>query len=181
MNSEIKNDIIALLNNSIKAIENKNYSKLRYLSNQTIHNASIYQDENSISIGVVVWCLYKVFKRTDKLSEEILDDLRKAKKELEIENLETYQSFISDILQKIKTEDRRINKYVEEILRQAQIKKGSKIYSHGISIARCAQILDLTIWELANYIGKTNIYEDEEAVDISCKERVEFAQKIFGV
>jgi hypothetical protein len=181
MYDEIKRDIISLLKNSIKAIEEKNYSKLKGLSNQTIHNASIYQEENSISIGVVVWCLYKVFRRTDKLRAEILNDLKKAQEELQKDNYEMYQNYTADILQKIKTEDRRINKYVEEILRQAQIKKGSKIYKHGISIARCAQILDVTMWELANYIGKTNIYEDEDAVDVGCKEKFDFVQKIFNV
>ena len=55
MFEQVRQDLLNILNESIKAIKENNIIRLRDLSNQTIHNSSIYQDENAITIAVLMY------------------------------------------------------------------------------------------------------------------------------
>jgi len=47
------------------AIETNSTSKLKFLSDQTIHSASTKQDQDNISLAVTIYSLGKIFERQD--------------------------------------------------------------------------------------------------------------------
>lgn len=182
MNDSVKGDILSLLNSVIGILESeeeKDVFELGELSNHIIHSASIFQDEDSISIALLVYSIYKVFSRGGEKKEiytKVKAVLKQAKIALENYNLEEFRKKIRnafDILQRI---DRKVSIYFEELLEKARIKKGSSIYEHGISIARVAQIMGISQWELMGYVGKTEVPE-YGLKDV--KKRLEFARKLF--
>lgn len=63
MNDQVKEDILAVIRKVITAFRTKNYFDLRDISNQTTHSASIYGDEDAISIAVVIYSLFKIVSR----------------------------------------------------------------------------------------------------------------------
>ena len=83
---------------------------------------------------------------------------------------------MTEIFQLVSGIDKKLRLYVEEVINQAKIKKSSKIYYHGISLARAASMLGVSQWELMNYIGKTSITEFSPG---NVKKRLEFTRKIF--
>ena len=54
MKEEVISNNLRVLEESFKAILKEDPKKLRDLSNQTIHYASIYQDPDSISVAVII-------------------------------------------------------------------------------------------------------------------------------
>ena len=66
MKELIRKDILKILQRLTDILEKKeeqDYIELKGLSNRTIHNSSIFQDEDSISIAVMVYAIAKMMDR----------------------------------------------------------------------------------------------------------------------
>ena len=71
-----------------------------------------------------------------------------------------------------------VKQYIDEFINQAEIKKGTKIYDHGVSLGQAANILGISQWELMNYVGKTRfgepIYDRPDTID-----KIKFTRGLF--
>ncbi|MBW2999803.1 hypothetical protein KY339_03950, partial [Candidatus Woesearchaeota archaeon] len=180
MNEDIKDSIIDIINEVVKALNERNSIRLRRLSNYSIHNASIFQDEDSVSMAVIIYSIAKIIERYrynetaawTKNYSDFARELVQAKNDLEKNNFEHYRIVIKGLFKEISKVDTKLRIYIEEVIAKSKIKKGSLIYEHGISLARAAEILGISQWELMNYVGKTTIVTRlDEAVSI--KKRIE--------
>ena len=181
MEDIVRADIIKIIDECIGVIEKGDLLQLERISNHTIHNASIFQDEFSISIAVIIASIAKIAKQTGKVSPEIIFRLRASKECLERSKIGEYCDDIKNISEYLKTVDDKVHAYVQEVIVRAQIKKGSKIYDHGISLARAAELLGLSQWELMNYIGKTGLIDHNGAVKENLEEKLSFIRDLFSL
>ena len=185
MNENVRKDILSLLNSVIKILESeeeKDLFELSELSNHLTHSASIFQDEDSISTALMVYSIYKIFSRGEekaKIYSKITPVIKQVKFALEKNDDEEFRKKVRNIFKMILEIDSRISIYLEELLDKAKLKRGAEIYRHGISIARVAEIIGISIWDLSSYVGKTNL--PENAMVIDAEKRLGFARKIFGV
>ncbi len=179
MNPAIKKDILDVLNTALQGIERCDSVLLKKASDQIIHTASIFQSEESIVTAVLVYAISKLIER-NQCTEQIKKLLSNAREEVVKENIERYNIQAHEILQEISKVDEMVKKYVQRVVEFAQIKKGSRIYEHGISLAKTAEILGITQWELMGYIGKTNIHEFTIEKH-NVKSRIALAKKIFDI
>jgi len=184
MNDLVKQDIASILEELISIFKSKDSSdiiQIKILSDHTIHNASIFQDEDSISIAVLAYALGKILEiKFEKTNYNILyGNFQKALDELNQNRIDSYRRIISRTMLYISNLDAKLKIYIQEVINKAQIKKGTKIYEHGISLSRAASLLGISQWELMSYIGKTKIsdYADDESVFV--KSRIEFARGLF--
>ena len=184
MDDRIKEDILAILDRIIEILkikEEKDVVEMRGLSNRTIHDASIFQDEDSVAIAVLVYALAKIIERKEEYVDygRLCALFKGAYKELKTMRIDFYRQYIKNILSYISNIDSKIKMHIGEVINQAQIKKGSKIYEHGISIARAAFMLGVSQWELMRYIGRTRISDRFEANKLMVKSRLELARGLF--
>jgi hypothetical protein len=177
---EVKRDILSTLSETIQSISAGNISHLSDLSNHTIHNASIFQDEDSISVAVVVYALAKIFQREQKVDKAIVEQLKRASSALFENNFGAYKQAVKDINTRIAGLDSKLKLYIKEVITQAQIRKGSKIYDHGISLARASEMLGVSQWELMAYVGKTQIIEGSEKAKRAAS-RLAFTRRLFSL
>lgn len=178
----VMKDSAEVLEKAIDGINAKNVVLLRDLSNNTIHNASIFQDKYSVLIAVVMYALSKIIERDEikSIVEDLVYKINEAKECAEENNKKCLDSALKKIIRIISRKDKVINKYIQHVINEAEIKKGSRIYEHGISLAQTAEILGISQWELMIYIGHTNIAE-ESTEKTSIRKRLEYARKIFGI
>lgn len=184
MEEVIKKDISEVLLKIIeilKGYDEADATEVSDISNNTIHNASIFQDEDSTSIAILVYSLSKImhrkkfevdYRQFSEMFKAALDKLRK-------NDPDGYRKEIEKIFKLISKVDSKLRFYIEEVISQAQIKKGSKLYEHGISLARASEVLGISQWELMNYIGKTSIIDAYEKEIISMKDRLKYARSLF--
>lgn len=181
MEEVVKKDILTVLREVVILIKDQEYAEIKELSNHTIHNASIFQDEYSVSVAVIIYSISKIMERTidghAKIGERLAAMLNDAVALLDKDNLDGYTNSVKKILRAISEIDERLKMFIEEVVEQAQIKKGSKIYEHGISLARAAELLGVSQWELMDYIGKTTI---TEGAPLDVGKRLAFARSLFG-
>ena len=147
MEEIIKNDILSVLRKTLNILDNPNPDliTLKRISDETNHNASIFQDEHSISIAILIYSISKIFERVrDHLDfSKIIDLVSSSIIYLEKNDIASFHNSISKIFSIISNIDKRFRVYVQEVISQASIKKGSKIYSKGLSASKTAQNLGI--------------------------------------
>ena len=69
MHDIIKKDILTVLTELVEILKVKeegDISEIKELSNHVIHNASIFQDEDSISVAILIYALSKIIERKQR-------------------------------------------------------------------------------------------------------------------
>jgi|TARA_B100001971_G_C18225400_1_gene560057 predicted transcriptional regulator len=183
MNEIIRKDAISILSKVItilKVKEEKDVTEIKALSNHTIHNASVFQDETSVSIAILIYSLSKIIERDEKQLDygRIVSMLQDSKNYLERNLVGEFNRLVRKIFKIISNVDSKIKLYIEEVINQAEIKKSCKLCEHGISVGRSAEILGISQWELLNYLGKTKLVEDTPDV-IDLRTRIRIARSLF--
>ncbi len=184
---ELKN-LNDILTQAITAIRNRNLALLRDLSNRTIHSASIYKDIDSISIAVILYTLSKLLGRTDyyeskdfnEFIRKIIGEINFAISSLKQRKHNKFHKNLKEIIKIINTKGGKLNRYIREVFKEAQINKASRLYEHGISRAETAEILGIGIWELAEYVGTTGIADVDLSLTKPVKERVNLTKELFA-
>ena len=184
---ELKN-LKDVLNQTIIAIKNRNLALLRDLSNRTIHSASIYKDLDSISIAVIIFTMSKLLGRTDYYEDKDFNDFIRAvidKINLTIgsvkqKNHKQFHKDLKGIIEIMNKKGGKLNKYIQQVFREAQISKASRLYEHGISREETAEVLGIGLWELAEYVGTTGIADTDLSFTKPLKERINLAKQLFA-
>ena len=180
MRQIIKEDVLDVIKKVIEALKREDYSALVELSNHTIHDASIFQEDDPLTLAVLLYALSKVINRAIERGQTppaVTEKLQKAQEALQADDDNSYRATIKTLLQEIGQYDAQLKLYIQEVLQQARIKKASKLHEHGISIARTAELLGLSQWELQAYIGKTILDIPHDGVKET--ERLKRARELF--
>lgn len=181
-------NVLRILEETKIALEKNDIIALKSLSNQTIHTASVKQDEVNILLAVIVYSLSKILERVDykkypdwnKLYKAIVFAIEgaiigaKAKDEYKL------KKNLLDVRKSIGKLSGNFKKYIEDVFRRASISKASRIYEHGISMEKTAKLLGITMYELADYAGKTGIPNMPEGRTIDVKQRIKLVEAFFG-
>lgn len=187
MEEEVQHTIQVLEATKQALIENDSL-KLKELSNQTIHSASIAQDTGSITIAVLVYALSKLLERREKMKIKNWDLIvRKFNSFISLsitslmeKNVEKYVKYLEMARNSISIVSPGIKNYLQDILRRASINKASKIYEHGISIEQTAKLLGITQWELLEYSGQSNTVDINYNKTINVKKRIDMAMEFIS-
>ncbi len=180
-------NILRILRETRIAIENNDSFKIKNLSNQTINTSSLTQDSDNIAVAVIVYSLSKIIERQDYRQlpgwdlfyKKIILFLEKSIKDIEKKEYEKFREDFKTIRGSIDNLSGKLKKYIKEVLRTAEINKASRIYEHGISMEQTANLLGITLYELADYVGRTGISDVPENKTMNTKERIKLAMEIF--
>jgi len=186
-NMEERQHILNILIKVQKALERKDYIEIGSLSNQVIHHSSIHQDPDIISIAVIIYALSKLIERDEfkneknwsKFYENYCKNIKNMIVALKKKDVDNFRSEVNSNRKLIKTLSGSLKFYINDVFRKAKINKASRIYEHGISMEQTAKILGITLWELAEYAGRTRIGDVNLGVTMPIRERVKLAEEIF--
>jgi uncharacterized protein (UPF0179 family) len=177
MNPLVKKDILNILREACAFLKAGEVFRLKDLSDQIIHSATIYQDKDSITLAVTIYSLSKIYQK--EVDPFVIPAIEGAILALEEGRLNNYDRQIKSIIKSIEKKNGQTKFYVQEVLERAQIKKGSKIFEHGISLAQVAESIGISLWDLMQYVGQTRIIDTIDQKN-DMKERLEFTRKMFS-
>lgn len=188
MDDEARKNIIRILDEGYRAVQEDNALKLRELSDNTIHDASTKQDNYSISIAVIMFSLHKLFSRIsfrtypnwNQLVEKILALLKAMKVSLEQDRMKSFDMAIREYFHLVDLVAGKLKFYIQEVIDTAKISKGSRLYEHGVSLSRTADLLGVTAYELMSYVGKTGIADVDAPLKNTVRKRLSFARGLFA-
>lgn len=184
---EEKEHVLNVLKRVKIAFKNDDYVEIKNLSDNIIHGCSIDQDPDCIAVAVVIYSLsklieresYKTEKQWPKFFKEYLKNIDDAIAALEKDDIETFRNEIIQIRELIENLSGSLKKHIDYVFRKAQINKASRIYEHGISMEKTAKILGISIWELAEYAGRTGIGDVNLGITMPIKQRIKQAEEVF--
>jgi len=179
--------VIDVLTRARYALEQEDTKKLRELSDKTIHSASVYQHTDYILVATIIYTLSKIVERKDKLNiknwhrfvGETSNLISLAISTIQRNKHSQFIKFLTKTKHLIENYSPNIKPLVEEMLRKASINKASKIYEHGISLAKTTKLLGVTPWELSEYIGEKENSQTKLNKTIDAKERVLITMEFF--
>jgi hypothetical protein len=182
-----RDNIIRILKETKKAIIKDDATEIKKLSNQTINTASLTQDSDNILVAVIIYSLGKIFERENykgisgwnDFYNKILSSLDYSILDIEKNRDDNFRRHFKKIRTAIGKVSSKLRKYIKEVFRKAQINKASRIYEHGISMEQTAKILGITMFELAEYAGKTGIHDVVLSKTLGVKERIKLAMEMF--
>lgn len=180
-------NILRILRETKTAVVKNDSFELKNLSNKTINTSSLTQDSDNIAVAVIVYSLSKIVERQDyrqlpgwnSFYKKIILFLEKSSEDIEKKEYEKFRGDFKNIRGSIDNLSGKLKKYIKEVLRSAEINKASRLYEHGISMEQTANLLGITLYELADYVGKTGISDVPENKTMNTKERIKLAMEIF--
>lgn len=183
---EIDN-VLRVLKETKEAVERNDNIKLKELSNQTLHTASIHQDADNIAVAVIIYALSKIlerknyqeYKNWDKFFKNFILCIERAIISLEKGQEDYFRNQLRCIRKEIDKLTGNLKKHIQDVFRRAEINKASRIYEHGISMQQTAKLLGISIWELAEYAGQTGISDVDLGITMPEKSRIKIAMEIF--
>jgi hypothetical protein len=179
MNPIVKKDILNVLHEAIEIVKRGELFRLRELSDHVIHNASVFQDKDSITVAVTIYALSKLYKFKNGIDKFVLPHLVNSANYLEAGDVNKYEAEMKNIIQDISEKDEKTKYYIQEVLERAQIKKASRMFEHGISMGQVADALGVSIWDLMDYVGKTRIV-DQFNYKTNIGRKLAFTRQLFG-
>ena len=152
---EEKRRVLEVLEEVKSALNKENYVKIKDLSNSIIHNASINQDPDIISLAVIIYSLsklieresYRTYRQWPGFYKEYIQNINLAIASLEKDDIEGFRNSINSIRELIQELSGNLKEHIQDVFRKAEINKASRIYEHGISMEKTAKILGISIWE----------------------------------
>ncbi len=182
-----KENLLKIFQETKSAIKKSNNIRLKELSNQTIHTASLNQDPDNIAVAVIVYSLSKVEERETykkypgwkKFYNAIMLAIDGSIIALEKNDEKLFKEKLKSIRAEIGKLSGKLKRFIGDVFRKAKINKASRIYEHGISMETTAKLLGISIWELANYAGQTGVSNVPLNKTMDAKERIKLAQDFF--
>jgi len=184
----IKSNLIRVLDKAINAIKTKDTISLKEISNETIHDATVIQDEYSITIAVFIYSLSKIYEREQNYSKykgwtkfclDCFKGLEIAKQKLIANDIKGFELVLKEYMSTLEKVDEKLKIHIQDVFEKARINKASRLYEHGLSIGRTAELLGISKFEAMDYVGKTYIADVKENTTINPIERLKFARGIF--
>ncbi|MDO8517372.1 MAG: hypothetical protein Q7S33_04590 [Nanoarchaeota archaeon] len=181
-------NILRILKETRKALNDNDFYKIKLLSDQTVHTATVYQDPDNIITAVLVYSLGKIMEREnykqmpdwDEFFKSFLINLDIAIKALEKKDIEKFRESVGKIRNSINKISGHLSEYIRDIFQKAEINKAFKMYEHGLSSERTAEVLGISLWDLSSYIGQSTVSEARLNEGLPIKKRIKFVEDIFA-
>jgi len=187
MEQKARKEVIAALAEAIAAVRERRDADLHDISNHVLHAIVLYQDKNIVDVAVAIYALDKILE-TEKYRKrrlmrpfvkEVLQQLGSAKLKLAANDDAGFAAAINGIFETIKKFTKQIRFFIDDLVHYARIKKASKLYEHGLSLGKAAELAGVSKWELMPAIGETATHEQFMVPPEKNLKRAQAAQKLF--
>ena len=180
-------NVLRILRSARKLVEEDRANELKSLSNQTVHAAAISQDADNIVVAVLVYSLGKVMERDhyremegwSEFYEAVIKNLDEATKKLGADDIVGARKNLGAIRNSLNKIEGDLGRYVKDVFRKAEINKAFKLYEHGLSSEATAELLGVSLWDMASYIGQSSIGDSKVAISMPVAQRVKIAEGVF--
>lgn len=184
---DTKKDVLDTLSETIESLETKQYADLHMISDHLLHSITIHQEKTLIDLSIAIYVLNKILEKekyTNHLKvkdfvKKMLHLFKDMQKCMQKSDDAGFEKLVAETLISLQTFSRSIKFYIDDLLHFAKIKKGTKLYEHGISLGKAAELVGVAKWDLMPAIGETAIHEQLVAPKNINEKRIAFTEKIF--
>jgi len=183
-----KENILKILEGTKASIEKDDAVTIKTLSNQTTNTVALTHDPDNIAVAVIVYSISKLLEREDykklpgwnEFYKTVLICIDNTIASIKSNDEAKIKENLNNLRKSLMEVSGSLKKYIQDIFRKASINKASKLYEHGISMEKTANLLGITMFELASYAGqRESVSEIPVGAGISTKARIKTAMELF--
>ncbi|MBU1111745.1 MAG: hypothetical protein ABIG93_03220 [archaeon] len=183
MQEIMRKSLLKDLNRAISILETreiKDIEELKELSDHTIKDVTLYKNMDAISLAVLIYSIYKVSPSIQPEDyKKLFQEMKNASKNLGEKQFGRYNSSMKIMFDIIKKCSDETKTHVQDVLQAARIKKSTTLLEHGMSVARAAELMGISRWDILQYAGGTRLLEKHKE-KVSATTRLQQAIKIFS-
>mgnify|MGYP001617368272 CR=1 FL=1 len=184
---EERENILRIFQETKKAVERGDATTIRNLSNQTNNTAALTNAPDNIAAAVIVYSCSKIIERSDYerlpgwnkfygVYVNCIGNVIGAIKKGDDEAFRKHVKMLRDAIEKLSG---RLKIYIQDVFRKASISKASKLYEHGLSMEKTAELLGITIFEIAEYSGSKELGNPQQTRPVDVRARIRMAMEMF--
>ncbi len=185
---EVIKDMRSIITRTIESFNHFDAEEIMMLSDHIIHSASIYQTRTILKFAITIYSIGKIIARgkvkrfPQQAWNEFVNNTRRELNHVLIsldnndeKELNTHLNHLQKEVMKL---DESFLRYASHVIDRAKLKKGTKLFEHGVSLKRVAELFNFNEWDLRLYAGQTRILErDNEKSNV--KERLNKIKEFF--
>lgn len=151
------------------ALKSREINDLREISHLCSEEATVKQDAKTIKIALITYCFNKLLSKVhyrdkvDKLVDQSIEKLG--------------QGDLDGVLNAVEEFDRKYSFFEGSLIEKARVKIASRLYSSGLSISQAAELLNVGVSDLLDYVGVTKVHN--EVKTMTAVERLKIARNLF--
>jgi len=153
----------------LDAVSKVDSVKLRELAGYFSDESAIHQEQDTIKMAMITYCLHKIFIKLH-MREKIEPLVQEA-----IRNISRGE--FDRVLADIDEFDRKNGMFEGGLVGKAKIKISSRMQSRGISVTQSASLTGAAVSDILDYVGETRGYQHKEGKTVI--ERLNIARDIF--
>jgi hypothetical protein len=176
-----KKYVLDILRKAYKILEEKkvgDMTLLKNLSKESTDLVAAYKDFDLISVTVLVYSIYKVYRSLNNEYDHLTELLREAITNLEHNYLTKYNKNLKEMYSVVKSCNAKVKEHLDDVMQAAKLRNSSFLLSKGLSMGQAAGLMGLSNWELQAYASNTVIL-DIESMKVSSEKRLKWAEEVF--
>ncbi|MBT4446275.1 hypothetical protein HOA92_03385 [archaeon] len=153
---------------------------LKDLSNHVINDVALYKNTDAATLAILIYSIYKSILCIEaNKHDEVVRGLQILQSNLKLKQFTKYNSSMKQLFTLLKECDSRIKNHIQDVFYAAKIKKGTNLMERGLSIARAADLMGVSRWDVMQY-GGSNVAVEQHSESWPASKRIALARKIFS-
>jgi len=158
-----------MISETLASLKKRDADALREISHRYSEEATVTQDQKTIKIALIAYCFNKILSKVH-YRDRIETLMEQSSSQLAGQDLEAVINTINDF-------DRKHSFFEGDLVEKAKVKVASRLYSSGLSISQSAELLNISVSDLLEYVGVTKVHNESKTM--TATERLKLARQLF--
>jgi hypothetical protein len=183
MKETVRQSLIKDITKSIVVLEKNDSSTamdLKTLSEHVVGDVALYKNMDAVTLAILIYSMYKsILCISASKHPEFIKGLKILQSSLQEKKFNKYNTAMKHLFTLLKNCDSRIKTHIHDVFYAAKIKKGTDLMERGLSIARAADLMGVSRWDVIHY-GGSNVITQSHTESWPATKRLALAKKIFS-
>ena len=173
MIKDIEKALTILTNNHANAAVD-----LRKLSEHVIGDVALYRNVDAATLAILIYSLHKTLVCvTGNKLQECTTSLQNLQGHLQKKEFTKYNGEMKRLFDLLKECNSQIKTHIQDVFYAAKIKKGTDLLEQGLSLARAADLMGVSRWDVLHY-GGSSVTHSGHSESWPAAKRLALARKI---
>ncbi len=153
---------------------------LKNLSEHVIADVALYRNVDAATLAILIYSIYKSLPciPADK-QKELIESLDKLQSHIQKKEFTKYNDSIKELFELLRACNSQIKTHIQDVFYAAKIRKGTDLLEQGLSLARAADLMGVSRWDVLQY-GGTKVTQVEHTESWPAAKRLKLARSIFA-
>lgn len=153
---------------------------LKSLSTHVIGDVALYRNVDAATLAILIYSLHKTLSCvTDEKVQHIIEGLERLQSQLRSKQFTKYNETMKRLFDLLRECNSAIKVHIRDVFYAAKIKKGTDLLEQGLSLARAADLMGVSRWDVLHY-GGSSMAGTEHSESWPASKRLALARKIFS-